>query len=476
MSDFLLLPMIALVGSCAYSIYRLAGQPLAVAHWIHLLNVAFLCTPGFLASLGVRVWYAEWAVAAVARASEPELTRLFGIVLLGSACWFVGVLLGEFIFGIPQELSLPTAAGSTHARRAYRRHARRVTVTGLLIAYAFTAYYLARGNVSLIEFVMPDRVDKADAFGSHSLMLAYVFFPVALFAYLMRAEGKLTWRSLAVALTAAALALAPGQRRLVLAAVLALIGFAVVFADRNSMSPRVVMLRLRRRWGGASRLMKAAILISSVGALGPLLWWLRNLSNQIQSSGVVIAPWERRDFLTLLFRGSAATGFPIMTIISDYIAVHGTQWKSQILFLAALAVPRRLWTDKPVNLDVQLQIFAGLDGNPSSFLVGEFLLMFGPVGFTLALIAAGCGVHAFQIRQLQKGTYSRIVGVLMFANGFALFKNGAVPYLVAVAFATILTWVVFRCFRPRLERSRRPLGSRVRPEPVRWAAETGRRR
>lgn len=324
--------------------------------------------------------------------------------------------------------------------------------TSIAIVIMMVPYVIVLGTVLIPEgntlglLVLPSQTDKHSVYGSHYTLHFLTQWPlVVAVVALIRYKTPPTILVWGLILVVCMMALGSGQR----------IRFVVIFLTliflyiwRRITTERIYEGPGQPKWQSQRAFLRIQIVgvLVATATLVPVLWWARNVANQLREHGSIVhSPFEAKGLLEALF-GSPANGFPAFGMVREYAFHVGVNYGYVITDIVTMAVPRAIWPEKPVVMDVHLREMLELNTSPSIFLVNELWLSFGVLSIVISFALAAGLARFCTVVQAQGGYLAGAVLVFLCGLSPILFKNGIVIFSGYIAPLVLMTLVVSGAF------------------------------
>lgn len=310
-----------------------------------------------------------------------------------------------------------------------------IFITSILIFFWLYIMYIAYREFgqSLFLFLLPSR--KRGEFSGALSLLQWVIPDIIFSLSIIRNWGKnkVLGPSLFPLLMVLLTVSSSNQRRemiqgIVFCGLLLLIKYFKLLKDRNGIEE----FFRRKPWKRY-----AAIGVAVTVILIPLLWYVRNLSNQILRGGITVNPFSMHSFFDLIF-GSSSTGFDTTLIIDQFDQTRGGLFGHCILFFFSFWIPRAVYPEKPLQITQMIKVARGDWGNLSTFMVND--LYFSFKGLSVIFVPL-CGMLISKIYNkisFSKNIEDAVFSIYMFSQMILLFKNGVSVFAVRITLFFIM--------------------------------------
>ena len=316
-----------------------------------------------------------------------------------------------------------------------------VAVSLLLAVWLFAMYYAYKAyGHSLLLFLLPSR--KQETYSGVINMLQLVIPDVILAMSIIRnwEKDRVLKPSLLPVLMVLVSISSSNQRRemiqgIVFCGLLLLIKYFKLLKDRKGAE----VFLLSKPWR------KYAIAgITAVVILIPMLWYARNVSNQMARGGVTANPFSLHSFAELLF-GSSSTGFDTTLVIDQYDRTYGGLFFHTIRFFLGFWIPRAIFPEKVMQITQMIKVSRGDWGNLSTFYVNDLYFSFKWLSVIFTPLFGWLISWAYNRVSGSKRIEDAMVSVYMFSQLVLLFKNGVSVYLVRIVLFLLLFKLVGLC-------------------------------
>lgn len=181
--------------------------------------------------------------------------------------------------------------------------------------------------------------------------------------------------------------------------------------------------------------------ITAAAVLIPLLWYARNISNQISRGGIEENPFSLHSFSDLLF-GSSTTGFDTTLVIDWYDNEYGNLFLHCIRYFFSFWIPRSIYPGKPAQMTQLIKLVRGDWGNLSTFYVNDLYFSFKALSIVLVPTVGWLLSRIYNKASRSRDVAKVIFSAYMFSQIVLLFKNGVSVFFVRVTLFWIMLTVI----------------------------------
>lgn len=407
------------------SFYSLIRKSFDIGSVFVLLFIVFYIFPGWDLYFGGYLFSDIIVSYSVGIVDSNLRMYLLAITTIIIVCFYFGYLITIYLFDKESE----TNFYQTLSLKKYRL----VKIVILFIWFLIFLYSFSRYDKNIFLFFSPSR--KEGVFSSTYVLSLYTLLPVSFFIVVCLKDyfkyKMVKLKSLILILFPFFTYLTTGQRREIINFVILV---SVLLIHMKSEGKK------RKSKVRASSYKRAKIF--QVGAasilLIPILWWARVVFSQLQRGVVqIIAPWERRGFLELLF-GSSSGGFKTLLLGIEHKEIFDIPWGYSVYFFINSFIPRELMPNKPLVLNRLWQIDFNLTGNPSLFFVNEMYINFGLSSFLFALLFGAILGFIYYKLYSSSNIIMNIYSFVIFSNVITLFKNGFVQFFISSVMSIVI--------------------------------------
>lgn len=197
---------------------------------------------------------------------------------------------------------------------------------------------------------------------------------------------------------------------------------------------------IRKQINKISKLGNKMILLGCILIiLIPATWYLRTIFNQLVQGQEIIAPWtiDGRKPLDILF-GSGSSGIETSLILNYYDKFNIFRPFHSLLFLLQVVIPRSIFPDKLMTIQLTLSNFIGIEGNLSVFFINDVYFSFKLLSPLFSFIIANIVSHIYEKSLATSCPWKSPYHIIMLSNIITFFKNGFANFTVDCIFFFVL--------------------------------------